>query len=380
MSNPSQRNQTLDLLRGYFLVVILIDHLARFPGLFDLVTGRGWLWASAAEGFFLISGMMVGVVRGKEARRGDAKGMTLKLWRRAAELYAWSVGLTIAFTVAGWHLWGHSGLKSGIMLPGSWVNLLTQSLSFHYIYGWADFLPYYAAFMLFAPLAVYAANRRQGWLVVAASAGLWLLRGSNFYLAWQPLFFGGILAGYYLESLESWVAGLKPRALGQIRRLWYGATWATVVLSAVLVHLRPWLEASVRPAVANLGWWLQFITDKADWFDKPSMAPGRLIIAALWFGALYGWIRSHERQVQEWLGWLLLPLGRNCLFIYGFEAAVITLQAVIWPYAFHVAGWNISLNILAIGAIWLAAQLKTRLDWAALWRKLAISQPALSKF
>ena len=44
-----QRVVALDLLRGYFLFVMIIDHLGRFPGLFDLLTGRDKMWVSAAE-------------------------------------------------------------------------------------------------------------------------------------------------------------------------------------------------------------------------------------------------------------------------------------------------------------------------------------------
>ena len=76
----------LDLLRGYLLCVITIDHLFRFPGLFDLFTGRGQLWVSAAEGFFLISGILVGKIYGSKIAY-NLRGETKKLWGRAGKLY-----------------------------------------------------------------------------------------------------------------------------------------------------------------------------------------------------------------------------------------------------------------------------------------------------
>ena len=63
-----QRIDTIDIIRGYFLFVIIIDHLARFFGFFDLFTGGGRQWVSAAEGFFFISGMMIGLVRAKKLK------------------------------------------------------------------------------------------------------------------------------------------------------------------------------------------------------------------------------------------------------------------------------------------------------------------------
>ena len=58
------RDLALDLLRGYFLVVIMIDHLRYAVNPLYLVSGRQSLWVTAAEGFVLISGFLVGMLRG----------------------------------------------------------------------------------------------------------------------------------------------------------------------------------------------------------------------------------------------------------------------------------------------------------------------------
>lgn len=46
------RIHTIDILRGFFMFMIIVDHLELFPNGFDFLTGRGLLWMSAAEGFF----------------------------------------------------------------------------------------------------------------------------------------------------------------------------------------------------------------------------------------------------------------------------------------------------------------------------------------
>ncbi len=94
LHHSSPRFVSIDLLRGFFLVVIIIDHLGRFPSGFELLTGRGELWITAAEGFFFISGMMVGVTRVAKIKARGFKAIWQSLWRRSAVLYAWSVGLT----------------------------------------------------------------------------------------------------------------------------------------------------------------------------------------------------------------------------------------------------------------------------------------------
>src|SRR4051794_39944348 len=87
----SKRILAFDLMRGFFLLVIMIDHVELYPNLFDFFTGKGRLWASAAEGFFFLSGLLIGMVY----RRRLALGMRYifkKMWLRAAQLYVVGVG------------------------------------------------------------------------------------------------------------------------------------------------------------------------------------------------------------------------------------------------------------------------------------------------
>ena len=87
----SKRIVTFDLLRGFFILVIIIDHLQRWPGITDWITGQGRLWVSAAEGFILISGIMIGLIRGYKDSSLPLAVVTKKLWTRAFILYIWSV-------------------------------------------------------------------------------------------------------------------------------------------------------------------------------------------------------------------------------------------------------------------------------------------------
>ncbi len=176
---------SLDLLRGYFLCVIIVDHLARFPNLFDIVTGRGQLWVSAAEGFFLISGILIGVLKPKAQ----------KLYSRAVRLYLCSIGLTLLFTA--WGYW----LPSDNIIAGIWtgdsLSLVLNTLSLRYVYGWADFLPYYVIFLLVSPLAIKIITKYGAVLLLTASFGVWLIRGQNIYMAWQLIFISGLMGGFY---------------------------------------------------------------------------------------------------------------------------------------------------------------------------------------
>src|SRR5262249_53446279 len=93
------RDLALDLLRGYCLVVIMIDHLRYAVNPLYLVSGRQALWVTAAEGFVLISGFLVGALRGDEARTVGWGAASRHVVRRAGVLALWCALLTIAFRV-----------------------------------------------------------------------------------------------------------------------------------------------------------------------------------------------------------------------------------------------------------------------------------------
>ena len=91
----SRRIIEFDLLRGFFIMVITLDHLAYWPSPLAFFSGKGWLWVSSAEGFFLISGFLIGFIRAYKGRHKDLWQITKSLWRRALKLYLWGVGITL---------------------------------------------------------------------------------------------------------------------------------------------------------------------------------------------------------------------------------------------------------------------------------------------
>ena len=143
----AKRIETIDILRGFFIFSIIVVHLARFPNGYDVLTGRGILWVTNSEGFFLMSGMLIGLVRGRKALHVPFKEVAQKLFKRGLMLYIWTIGLTLLFTAIA--------LKSGLVTikPGVWEGAITwrlfiESTTFQYVYSWADFLQYYSVYLL----------------------------------------------------------------------------------------------------------------------------------------------------------------------------------------------------------------------------------------
>ena len=41
MSTRSRRDHSLDLLRGFFICIVIVDHIGWFPSAFEVVSGKG---------------------------------------------------------------------------------------------------------------------------------------------------------------------------------------------------------------------------------------------------------------------------------------------------------------------------------------------------
>lgn len=331
----SGRILTLDFLRGYFLFVIIIDHLFRFPGIFEAFTGRGQLWVSAAEGFFIISGLLVGLIYTRSTH--SLAAITKKLYLRAGKLYLWSILLTYLFTVWGYFL-PLSQINYGLWTGPLNLDFFTKVLTFQYIYGWADYLAYYVLFLLVSPLVIFLLRRNLPWLIIILSLALWFIgRSSSIYLAWQPLFVGGLLIGAYLPQLEKILVSSRRTIL-----LLSVITLATIILSSITSQSRG--ANAVYPP----------------FFDKNTLGLGRLSLSWIWFGTAYLLVRRHEHLLERITGGFFTLYGKNSLFVYGLHAVLIFPINVIIPNAGRFLP-NVLVNISVLLCIYLITLVFSRL-------------------
>ena len=363
----------LDILRGFLLCVILIDHLGLFPSPYELFTGRGVLWASAAEGFFIISGLLVGYVFAPRMI-ADARAATLKLWRRALVIYVGFVLTTILMVVLG-HVIEPPMNGSGLWQGAVWPRLILQTLGLQYTYGWADFLRYYALFMVAAPLVLWLCVRGKAWIVVGASALIWLLRGENIWFAWQLLFMGGIVVGYYLPRMQHALHTLGERRVQAVRRGVYIVAGLTLAASIATERAAVFLTQTYN-GFAALPQWLQHVAHSAYdahlWLapliDKDSLAPMRLCVAVIWFSALYLFIRTHEKTVNRLTHGSLRIIGENSLLVYIVQSFVIYITLSVLAPGLSVIAHTL-ITTLALVLTYLIALFRSVSRRAAAKRK-----------
>lgn len=304
----------LDYLRGFFIVVIIVDHLWRWPNLFQLISGRGELWASAAEGFVIISGLLVGYIRGYKNRNVPLGEISKKLVKRGVILYVWMAITTFIIVVLSWSLTYKSGIAHVPHQPYDWHALIVGILRLDYVHSLTHFLYLYAIFLVITPLVIWLLRKSLAWVVAGASIVVWWFgyTTSTEWMQWQVLFFIPAIAGFYLETLRHQYNKLsqKNRSL-----LAYGSiaiTAITVIISGVFVF-------SVPPGSPTVVL-----------FSREPLTILRIILAFIWFIGLFSLFELSQRFIQRYFGWLLLPFGLKSLTAYIVHAAPLMLCAFLF--------------------------------------------------
>src|SRR5579862_1411459 len=326
VAGKTKRILAFDLMRGFFLIVIMIDHIELYPGGWDLFTGKGRLWVSAAEGFFFMSGLLIGMIY----RRRLALGMKFifkKMWTRALELYV--VGTALTFIFLAWAIFtGHAGIKD-MPVPFDWGHYTIQALLMRYTFGWADFLVRFAILMFIAPFVFFLVATRLWWLALIGIITAWAFRGQGFTLAWQLIFNGGIIIGFYWQKIGDWFRGLQParrrlikRSVGGVALVSFAVSYASVFVLSLLFHL--WGDNHLSH------WWQHVAYDWGNWnydvwlyADKWTMGPLRVALFATWFPTLYWIVRRYEAKINHLSRGVLELLGRNSLFVYAVHAFIV---------------------------------------------------------
>jgi hypothetical protein len=327
IAGKSQRILAFDLIRGIFLLVIMVDHIELYPNGLDLFTGKGRLWVSAAEGFFFMSGLLIGMVYKRRLYLG-MKFIFKRMWLRAAELYVVGVGLTFVFLA--WAIYSnHPNVKDALVLPFDWPHYAKEALLMRFTYGWSDFLVRFSILMFFAPFVFYLVAKRKWWIAVVGIFGIWAFRGQSFTLAWQLIFNAGIIIGFYWQDLESRFRKLTSRQRTVIKRSFVAAFGLTFIASYACVFVLSLLN--YLWGLGHLPQWLQHATwtwnrlnyDVWVYADKWTMAPLRIVLFCLWFPALYWIVHKYENQINNFTKGILELLGRNSLFVYTVHAFIV---------------------------------------------------------
>jgi hypothetical protein len=355
---PGRRDARFDLLRGFAVFAMAVDHFGG-KSWFTLITGGNEFLVSAAEGFVFLSGFVMGMVYGGRIRRDGWMAGVEGLLRRAAVLYVVTVGLTLLFVglflVTDLRLWVDRTQGLGLTDP---VELVVGTFTLHYTYHGTDILWMYTVLIAASPLLFHLLVTGRTRYLLAGSTLLWLayqlfparaaipwVVDNAVYFpvaAWQLYFVVGLAMGYHREAFDQRLGGI-PR-------------WPALALCALAfvgLILLDWGRDTGRLATWPLLKGLAGQTyDQV--FNKPSVAWGRVVAFAIAAGFFFLLVTQFWRPIERLLGWLLLPLGRAALLAYGLHliAIVAVYNLDVWGLYDRSQAVNTLLQAVAVGMVW----------------------------
>lgn len=366
-----KRDARVDTMRGFFLMLMIVDHLGGVVSKY--ITWQPFGWVSAAEGFVFLSGAVFAYVQRKRVE--NVEQLCLVSWQRAWQLYCWFVGIIVLVVlVPSPGLWLHQGMMQGnwsVPIPLFWQQL-EGGISWDFLWSNSlvaplflqrpgNILPLYVWFLLFAPcLLVLLQFRKITLVVLLGSLVLWAiglrvdvqnlvsqqLFGRSFaassfpLLSWQIFFVFGMWAG------TRWGKGILPS--------WLRGRLVTVLL--VLVALFFFTHRHVLS-------YKLFLFMGGDWvwenWTRVIVHPMRLFnafVLAVLLKRLWEWVSK-----EFGLGFLAV-MGRHSLVIFSVQAAILMWYKP-WRKGFESASlsWQILLSFAVVAVfVWLARCLDAR--------------------
>lgn len=303
-ASAAARFLALDYLRGFFIVVIIIDHLWRWPNILQFISGRGELWSSAAEGFVIISGLLIGYIRGYKNRDLPLWDVTKKLWKRGVTLYLWMIITTTLLVSASWFFSFRGNIAAVPIAAGDWGALIWSMLRLDYAHTLTHFLYLYAIFLALSPLVIWLFRHGKAWIVFVVSWVLWYVgyRIDLEWLIWQVLFFVPAIVGWYLKPLLA--AHLRLPQKWQL----------TISFSTIAITLASMIASALVILPHDPGSYENTL------FGKDPVTLATVLISFLWFYGLVQLFHLALPFLQRWLEWLLLPFGQRSLTAYILHA------------------------------------------------------------
>lgn len=342
MDKPQKpgRIEALDYLRGYFIIVIVIDHVYRWPSFLAAFTGQGLLWANAADGFLIISGLLVGYIRGFKERLKPFQDVAVKLAKRALMLYGWAVGLSILYYFLYWSFTYRADMPDASTPMYDWVRLLPDLITLVQAHTWIYYLHLYALFMLFAIAIIALLRHHLAWLAVLISLAAMGV-GTHLGIEWlqkQTLFILPAVIGFYLDDVQLWVRARSRQQIRYLRTGIYIVAGSTLALAAAATFFPQLLHADLLRLLAQI-------------FTRTPISLATLIIAFVWFIGLFTLFNDLLPLLKKYVGWLVLPFGTRSLAAYIVHA--VPLFILSYFIAIDTNIWlNTLLGILSILATW----------------------------
>lgn len=270
----------------------------------------------------MISGLLIGYIRGYRDREKPFKTVAKKLLTRATTLYVAMVVASIVYIAIEWS----DVVRSMPYTPTTpdnqqdWGVAITNILTLTHPHTWVHFLALYSIFLFLAVGAVWLLRKGWWWAVLAISVITYGVGevASIEWMKWQLLFFGPSIAGYYLESIRIWWRHLAQSRRSLIVSLLGTITVSTVILSILSVYYPHTASSSIQRFLSGA-------------FDADLLPPLRVTLATIWFTTLALLFHRTSKYIQRATGGVLEYLGSHSLQAYIVHGLFICLVILFLP-------------------------------------------------
>ncbi|MDD5232433.1 MAG: OpgC domain-containing protein [Syntrophales bacterium] len=314
------RDGMIDLLRGIAFLDMMLVHFSHYlPRLPEKIINYSDF---AIEAFIVLSGYVVG--RRFPFYLQQPRTMTIRLWRRAGELYLVQCILILSVSVPMFCLKNPSGDVPVFLIQS--LLLLNQV-------GLIHILPTFIPLLLISPVILLGFRRNLNWLVMAASVAVFAAGNVHPYLLdvgentifpfilWQIYFVAGCFLG----------AGNFSDRLPAERRFVIAGTLLIIVLSVRFAHAipPPWFSKFPLNALglAYGSSLLYFIYSSAALIRRRSTGKPLLLFSIVSMFGKYSLLAFVLHAYTERLTGIISSGFRNPVVDYGL---IITGVAVIY--------------------------------------------------
>jgi hypothetical protein len=347
---------------------MVINHAVVFSAPIAYLTGEGRLWVSAAEMFFLLSGIIFAVIRG-DAIRETFRKILAKTWRRAAMFYAISILTILASMDLAISLISRGDFVNipGAIPPDKSLHFVLNLLTFKYTYGWASFLMYYSVFLVFAPFLLYILKTRFWASIPLASALLFVLSRSHpiaqspymYFAVWQVYFVLGLVVGRFRLPVLSWFYNLNLLHRKTISYSIITLAGMVFFISSYITFISSRFAHTVSDlswAPSFLGWSITYLGKHSDvvnyWMQNNRTGLLRPLATLLTMAALYLIYQKYNRSLLRYTGKFVNAFGRDSLWIFIAQAFMIPIISIL-PLPRHNLITNIGLTTMLLSSLWL---------------------------
>lgn len=337
-TEKGKRDLRLDWLRGYAIFAMSVNHFGWGRDWLSIITGGSAFLFNAAEVFFFVSGLTLGIV----SERRPLLSAVSRCYRRAWEIYIW-----VLFLAIGGSLIGQTEFEPGHSIWAYIGRIATlQWAPFH-----ADVLVAYILYLLAVPGVIILLGKGRHWLVLT---GIFMVYGisqldpEHLSLPFasfrnlavnSPVFFGAMVLGWHRNSVAEW---------------WHARRWRVLIdglIVAVGLALLVFYATDYRgwPALGNA---MEVCRMGTREFEMPPLALG---IVALYMRCLWILVDRLWKVLHTGLGWLVMPFGRDALVAYVLHAFMMPLtERLMEPFELNYEYMRneILVSLVYVGLIW----------------------------